>query len=36
MQTILHTLHMFGIESLASKFDNKNKKFGDTDDGRHL
>jgi hypothetical protein len=36
MQTILHTVHMLSIESLASKFDNKNQKVGDTDDGRHL
>lgn len=36
MQTILHTVHMLSTESLASKFDNKNQKFGDTVDGRHL
>lgn len=36
MQTILHTVHMLSIESLAYKFDNKNQIFGDTDEGRHL
>ena len=36
MQTILYTVHMLSSESLASNFDNKNQKFGDTDDGRHL
>jgi len=35
MQSILHTVHMLIIESLASKFDNKNQKFGDTDEGRN-
>jgi len=36
IQTILHTVHMLSTASLTSKFDNKNKKFGDTDERRHL